>query len=196
MRSQPKTLDSAIFHAAVAYVSKILAVHCSLFYKTKPPTKPKAPTPTPSQAPYSFCDAPGEPSDALSAEFGSAPPPAPPPATVVPDVPPLSVPLVSPPSLVALSLSPSSLFPVDEVTAPLEVVLVVRLSAEVGDAIMLESIVETPDIMLDPDVVAGLAMEEADNVAELAKPVATEGAPEVTRLATPSPAPPTPPCRR
>ncbi|KAI4192666.1 MAG: hypothetical protein LQ346_004209 [Caloplaca aetnensis] len=169
-----------------------------LFYKTKPPTKPKAPTPTPSQAPYSFCDPPVEPSDAVSAEFGSAPPPTPPPAAVVPDVPPLSVPLLSPPSLVALSLSPSPLSPVDEVAAPLEVLLMVRLLAEVGDAISLESIVEAPDIMLDPEVMAGLAMEEADIVAELsvATPVATEGAPEVTRLATPSPAPPTPPCRR
>lgn len=187
---QPETRCSdAPLRAAIRLESSALplpspTLHCSIIYNTSPPTKPKAPAPTPSQAPDSFCDPPVEPSDGVSEAFGSASPPTPPPE---PDVP-LPGPLLSPLSLVELSLSPSLLSSVAELTAPLEVVLVVKPLAEVEDA-----------AVLDGGDVAESRIAEPDASAWLAKPEAVGATAEgrlVTRLDTPSAAPPTPPCRR
>ncbi|KAL8930859.1 MAG: hypothetical protein Q9208_000400 [Pyrenodesmia sp. 3 TL-2023] len=169
-------------------------LHRSIIYNISPPTTPKAPTPTPSQAPGSLSDPDVEPSDGVSAAFGSASPPTP-----EPDVPGLPGPLLSALSLVELSLSPSLLSSVAEVTAPLVVVLEVVPLADVGDDTVLESI-EVPDITLDGDVMAEPAIAEPDASASLAKLEAVGATAEgrvVTRLEdTPSAPLPAPPCRR
>ncbi|KAL8975326.1 MAG: hypothetical protein Q9197_000451 [Variospora fuerteventurae] len=124
-----------------------------------PPNKPKAPAPTATQAPVCRGDPPVVPvaadppaavSESPEPELGMAPPPTPPPATFVP-----GFSLLSPsPSLLSSPVSSGIMLP--------DVVLIIMLSSEVAEPIVLEPIMEASDTRLEPVIIAESAIMEPD----------------------------------
>ncbi|KAL8710810.1 MAG: hypothetical protein Q9220_004613 [cf. Caloplaca sp. 1 TL-2023] len=148
----------------------------------KPPSKPRAPAPTPIHAPVCLGDPPV--AAVFVPEFGSAPPPAPPPASFEPLVPSVCVPELSPPVDEAIAL-PDVLVPViAEPEVGVELLImdedpIIMLEL----VIMAESIiVEEPVVMVDPLIIVAVAA-----LGLLVSRLATPFGPEEPTAAPPMP---------
>ena len=157
---------------------------CAFSYSTNPPSKPRAPTPTPTHAPVGLGAPPVEAADAAAEgseppELGLAPPPAPPPASDEPLVPLVVVPLLSP---VADAWGVAAVFTEAEL--------------EVGEAdaiVTLEPVIEDESVMADPPII--IEAEEEAVVEELLLVVTKLAAPLLPAVPVVSGAPPIPPWR-
>ncbi|KAL9590106.1 MAG: hypothetical protein Q9203_001087 [Teloschistes exilis] len=152
-------------------------------YNTSPPRRPRAPAPTAIHAPASLGAAPAVPvvevvDPVVVPEFGSAPPPAPPPASDEPLVPLVSVPELSPPVEEALVLPDVDVMlePPDEVGEDIIMLLLelIMLAASIilllDELIMLAALIMLLElIIMDEEAIEAMeAMEAMDDAVTIA----------------------------
>ncbi|KAL8953496.1 MAG: hypothetical protein Q9222_000643 [Ikaeria aurantiellina] len=149
-------------------------------YNTNTPSNPKAPAPTPIHAPVCLEDPP-----VTAAEFGSAPPPAPPPASDEPVDPSVCVPELSSPVEEAIALPDVLVAIMSEPEVGVELIIMLELSIMDEDIIiMLEPVIMAESIIVEESSIIVAEAAVGLLVSRLAMPFGP---------AEPTAAPPMPP---